>query len=188
MVENMVIEFYRESPQYQYQQAKYIFSMLLFPEVDNQISRINCSLSDGWANQDFPDEITETPASKTDYRISFIVDKDPEIIIKDAQVTISGNGIESKKYNTFDNPDNVRFVFENTFMMGRSQEIVWKEDGTPDTESSPRFYAVKCMFNEFPIDNLNYVIDIIGDSDEILLSESGTISIIDPPWVAGIEI
>jgi hypothetical protein len=184
----MVIEFYTESPQYEYQQAKYVFSMILFPEIDNQESRIVCHLSSGWSNQEFPEEIPEASTTKNDYRYSFIVNDNPELIVEDVQVTISGDGIESKTYNSFDNPDNVRIVFEDAFAMVRPEDIVWKEDGSPDQENAPSFYAVKCMFNEFPSDNVNYLIEVVGNSGEIVLSESGTISIVEPPWVAGIEI
>lgn len=183
-----MVDFYRDSPAYEYQEAKYIVYLLLFPEIDNQETRIDYNLSHGWAMQDAPENLPEPTDSKSDYRMIYSVDGVDIMTIKEVQVTISGKGMRRKTYTRFSNPDNIRIVFEDVCTMGRTQDIVWNEDGTPNIEASPKFYAVKCMFNELPVDNVNYVIEVIGDNDEIIMSETGTINIIDPPWVVGIEL
>lgn len=177
-----MVEFYRHSPEYQYKEANFVWYTPLFEDIDNQEERVECHGSNGYGSEQDIDQSELQPVPKEQFLINYFVDGELALTIKNVVITISGKGMTKKSYNFINDPDHIRLSSDDACVMGWKDKIVYFEDGTPDVDSTPAFHTVKCMFNEFPVDNMKYVIDVIGENDEVVFSKSGTISIVDPPW------
>lgn len=177
-----MVDFYRTPVNYENLEARYIYYLQLFPDVDNQESRVSVVVSHGWPDWDIPSSPATDPTPKEEFRLHYFVDGFPRMTIKNVNVTISGDGIPSQTYNMFDNANMVRVCCDDSFAMGLKELVPLRADGVEDIANSPHLHAVKIMFDSFPLDSVNYLIEVIGDENEIVLEEFGTFNIVPSPW------
>lgn len=182
MVENMVKEFYRDSPEYQYKEAKYVWYFELFPDVDNQEQRILGQGSNGYGVDEYLEQYPNTPIPKEYFVYDYYVDGTKQLSVKKAVVTIIADGYDPVSYDTLNDPEVIRLSFDDACVMGLEDRIVKFEDGTPDVESTPSFHSVKCIFNEFPSDEITYIIQIIDANGNVAITDEGVIRLVAAPW------
>ena len=154
---------------------KYIYNFPIFKNISDQ-SNIKSFVSEGWKTENEPKDAIKSGKSKKSFRYYFSVDEKNIFTIKNIFIHIS-YADKKETYNFLNNPDNVRLSFETAQAL--KYEYPKNEDGTPDEKNMPSFYVAKFMFDEIPLDSIFYKIEIIGENDEVLLFEEGTMNVID---------
>jgi hypothetical protein len=177
-----MVEFYRTPINYENLEARYIYYYQLFPDVDNQESRVAVVASHGWPDWGVPENPPNDATPKEEYRLHYFVDGFPRVAIKNVLITISGDGIGSKTYDMLNNPNTVKICCDDAFAMGLKELVPLRIDGVEDIANSPHLHSVKTQFDTLPLDNVNYLIEVIGDDNEVVMQESGMFSIIPSPW------
>jgi hypothetical protein len=172
-----MVEFYRTPINYENLEARYIYHLQLFPDVDNQESRVSVVANYGWDRYSTPEDPLGNPIPKDEFRLHYFVDSIPRLTIKNVFLTISGDGIGSQTYNMFDNENIVKICCDDAYAMGLKELVPFLANGVEDIANSPHLHSVKV-----PLDSVNYLIEVIGDDDEVVMQESGTFDIIPTPW------
>jgi hypothetical protein len=175
-----MVEFHRDHPEYEFKDAKYVLYMMLFEGVTDQRARIVPVIYSGWATEDSDGKVIGGPRGG---EIDYFLDDELALNVNEVRVTIIHDGVETT-YDSINNPDVIRLAEMDALGMGLEEFVVRDSNGVPDLASTPIFFTVKCMFNSFPADTVDYRIEVTDLYDEVVRSESGTINIIDPPWVA----
>ena len=157
--------------------VKYVHYVELFPDIEDQTAIESLPPANaGIATQEL-DTITPTKEDRSRFVLTFINDVEPLVTIKNVLLTISGNGIQTRMYNMFDDPDNVRLSIEPALAIGLDYPKL--EDGTPDVANMPYRNVAKVLLNSLPADTVNYEITVVDDTDHVFLSESGQFNIIE---------
>lgn len=176
------LEFYRNSPEYDHREYKYFWYMPLFPDIDDQEGRIEGHGSNGYGAQENIEQPPNEPIPKDEFIFTYYVDGVAELEIHKAILTVIVDGEDYVSYDNLYNPDKVRLTFDNAALMLMADLTIYNEDGTPNTELTPSFHAVKCMLNELPSESVQYRIDIVDFDGVVQKSQEGSINIVPAPW------
>lgn len=178
----MVIEFYRDSPEYQYQEAKYIWYYELFDGIENQAERILGQGSNGYGVYEDLESLPDTPIPKEEFTYDYLLDGEKVMSISRVVLTLKSEGNPDEVYNNIDDPDNVRFVFISPTIMYKQFSSITLEDGTVVPEMKPEVHSVRFMFNSFPSDHMSFTIELLDEEKNVFRSDEGTIDIVPAPW------
>jgi len=170
-----MVDFIRDRPEYAGHDAKYRYYLPLFPQLEDQ-SNVFTIIPEGWA----PDKEPEswTPGSRENFIVYYIDIDVPLLSVKNVTASLTANGVTTT-YNKFDDPDVVRLSLVGSFYL--SDDYPKNPDGSPQTELIPLYNVAEFRFNEFPADSTDYVFEVIAEYDQVVLSDAGTINLVEPP-------
>lgn len=178
----MVIELYKNSPEYIYKEAKYIWYAQLFENVESQKERVLVQGSNGYGVDEDIDSIPEERKSTDRFFIDYIVDGKVALSVYKAVLTLNSESESPMVFDTFMNPTNIRFAFDDACVMGLEEKIVKDENNIPNVDATPSFHSVKMIFNELPSDETDWKVDLIGKNDSVVKTYSGVVKLVTPPW------
>lgn len=178
----MVVEFYRDSPEYQYAEAKYIWYYELFEGIENQTERILGHGSNGYGVYEELESLPDTPIPKEEFTYDYFLDDEKVMSISRVVLTLKSEGNPDEVYNNIDDPDNVRFVIVSPTIIYKESVMIALEDGTVVPEKKPEVHAVRFMFNEFPSDHMFFTIEFFDEEKNVFRSDEGIIDIVPAPW------
>lgn len=170
-----MVDFIRDRPEYAGYEAKYIYYLPLFPNIADQ-SNIFTIIPEGWAPDKEP--ASWQPGLRENFIVYYIEVDVPLLSVKDVRATITADGV-STTYNRFDDPDVIRLSVVKGFNIG--YDYPKNEDGSPQTSLTPDYNVAEFRFNEFPADSTEYLFEVIDEYGEVVISEAGTINMVEPP-------
>jgi len=173
-----MVEFLRDRPEYTGKTVKYIIRLPLFPDIADQ-SVITEFVSSGWGPGKEPEDKSETPP-KSEFRHYYMYDGEVILVTKTLRATLKADGFDDIHLDLFDDDNKVFFNLTSAIDLG--YDYPKNEDGTPVEGQMPMFYTADLQLDTVLVaDHMEYTLEVIGDDDTPVQSDSGTIDIVDPP-------
>ncbi len=156
-----MVTFYRTPPAVDPNLSKYHFSVEMFPDIDNQATRVRGDVSNGFATES-QNKNVQYGLDRNNFIFHYFVDGRREISFKSIRIVLTWDG-GTQEYNTLDDPDVIRVGFVS-------------EDG------GDHRHIVACLFDEFPADHMTYSVELVKSNGPTTVLESGEIDIVLAPW------
>jgi hypothetical protein len=182
VVEDMVVEFYRDHPKYKGRPKKYIWYCELFDGIEDQENRIVPHGSNGYGESEEIPPPPDIPIKKSDFFFYYLLDGEEVLSISNIHLRIKSKGQEDMLYTLMNDPETVRLTFAGVCQMEMEEKIVKDAEGNPSPELSPSVHSIQFLFDTLPSDEVIFVADIIGLDQKIIRTETGTVKIVPAPW------
>ena len=172
-----MVDFIENHPSIEKRIPKYSLYFPLFTNIKDH-SLIRPYTPYGYS-KDVEEQI-DTSLLKENFRYHYSLDGEDILVMSNVFVTIMPEDSPDETFDLFNNPNVVRIGTAPATALG--YDYPKKSDGSPNNEKMPYFYVVEILLDSMPPDNMAFLIEVIGDDGDVVVTGGDVVKIIDPDF------